>query len=119
MKVRAVPIYFRGKKIAEIESAEYTHESGDEEATVTDGVVYTEGLGRTSLVCNTIVPVGGLTTDLKGALIRKEEVVMGVPVDGGFEQIKMRCMQRKYNVDVKTGKLTGSFTFNGGEPDVI
>jgi len=116
---RAVPIYFKGKKIAEIESADYTISSGDEAQHGSDGVLgYSKGQTTTKLVCNVVVPVAGMSSTLEAALLNKETVTMGLAIGGKLHQIDMNPMECNYKSDSKAGTLKGTFNFEGGAPDV-
>lgn len=115
---RSAPIYAEGKKIAEIESGDYDIDSGDEQVNLTDGVDYTNGQITTKMTCNVIVPVSGMTTRLVSYLVQKQPVLIGIFVDGQMHQVTMRPMRANYKTDSKSGKLTGSFEFNGGAPEL-
>jgi hypothetical protein len=116
---RAAPMYFKGKKIAEVESGEYTISSGDEAQHGTEGVMgYSKGQTTTKMVCNVVVPVAGLSTTLESALLNKETVTMGIAVGGKLHQIDMNPMECNYKSDGKAGTLKGTFNYEGGAPDV-
>lgn len=116
---RSAPIYFKGKKIAEIESGDYTIDSGDEPQHGTDGLMgFSKGQITTKVTANVVVPVAGLTTTLEAALLNKDTVTIGVAVGGKLHQIDMNPMTCSYKSDSKAGTLKGTFEFHGGKPDV-
>lgn len=117
--IRAAVVQFKGKKIAEIESADYTISSGDEAQHGTDGLLgYSKGQIITKIVCNVVVPVAGLSTTLESALLSKQGVTIGWIGGGKLHQIDMNPMECNYKSDSKSGSLKGTFNFEGGAPDV-
>jgi len=117
--IRAAGIYFKGKKVAEIESSDYTISSGGEAQHGTDGLLgYSNGQGMTKIVANTVVPVRGLSVTFVGALLKKETVVVGWTGGGQLHQIEMKILEANFKSDSKSGSLKGTFNFEGGEPDV-
>jgi hypothetical protein len=117
--IRAASVYFKGKKIAEVESADYTISSGDEAHHGTEGLLgFSKGQITTKMVTNVVVPVAGLTTTLESALLTKQQVTMGWAAGGKLHQIDMNPMECNYKSDAKTGSLKGTFNFEGGAPDV-
>lgn len=115
---RNAPVYAEGKKIAEIEKAQYELESGDEPQFTDAGVVWSNGRITSKITCDCIIPQPGMTTRLTTMLLQKKTVRIGIVVDGQMHQIPMRPMRAKFDSDTKTGSLKGSFEFNGAEPDV-
>jgi hypothetical protein len=117
--IRAANVYAKGKKIAEIESADYTISSGDEAQHGTDGLLgYSKGQIMTKMVTNVIVPVAGMSNTLESALLNKETLTMGWAGGGKLHQVDMNPMECNYKSDSKSGSLKGTFNFEGGKPDV-
>ncbi len=117
--IRSAAVQFKGKKIAEIETADYTISSGNEAQHGSDGLLgFSSGQVSTKIVCNVIVPVAGLSTTLEDALLRKLTVTIGWIGGGKLHQIDMKVMEANYKSDSKVGSLKGTFNFEGGEPDV-
>ena len=117
--IRSASVYFEGKKIAEIESAEYDIESGDEPHHGTDGLLgWSKGQITTKFTANVIVPVAGMTTTLESALLTKKQVTLGWAAGGKLHQATCNPMRANYKSDSKTGSLKGTFEFQGGQPDV-
>jgi hypothetical protein len=117
--IRSAVVQFKGKKIAEIETADYEINGGDEPHFGQDGLLgYSQGAITTKISCNVVVPVAGMTTTLEDALLRKQIVTIGWLGNGKLHQIDMLPMQAKYTSDTKAGSLKGSFEFSGGKPDV-
>jgi hypothetical protein len=118
--IRNAAVYFGGKKVAEIETADYDIDSGDEPQHGTDGLLgYSNGQVTTKITCNVIVPVSGLTVTIEDALVNKRPVLIGWLGGGKMHQIKdMRVMRASYKSDSKAGSLKGTFEFNGGAPNI-
>jgi hypothetical protein len=117
--IRAPGIYFKGKRVAEIESNDYTISSGGESQHGTDGLLgYSSGHGMTKIVANTIIPVRGMSVDFVGSLLRRETVVVGWSGGGKLHQVEMKILEASFKGDSKAGSLKGTFNFEGGEPEV-
>lgn len=118
--IRNAPIFFKGKKIAEIETGSMEINSGDEAQIGTDGYLgHSKGAITSKIDCNVIVPVAGLGVTMTDALLNKRDVVVGMFYDGKLFQAEMRCTTMKGDTDSKAGKLTGTYTFEGGKPEVL
>jgi hypothetical protein len=118
--IRNAPIYFKGKKIAEVETGSYEISSGDEPQFGTDGLLgHSSGAITTKITLNVIVPVAGISVTMTGALLAKEQVTMGILVDAKLHQIDMNPMSANFQTDSKAGKVTGAFEFNGGAPVAV
>lgn len=118
--IRALPMYFNGKKIAEVSDGTYDIASGDEAHVATEGYMgHSDGATMTKVNANTVIPVAGMTTTVEDALLNKRYVSIGIPVNGKFHQIDMRVVNANYKWDFKTGSCSGSFSFEGGAPEPI
>lgn len=119
IRFRNAPVYVGTRKIAEIESGTYEHTSGDE-MQIGDGAYlgHSDGVETVKVTFNTVCPVKGHEKDLKGIILRKEYVQVGLQIDGGFEQFEGRLVGRNYAFDSKAGSCKGTFNFEGGRPDV-
>lgn len=117
--IRAASVYFKGKKVAEVESADYTIDSGDEAHHATDGGLgFSKGQITTKITTNVVIPVSGMTTTLESALLTKQQVTIGWAAGGKLHQIDMNPMTVNYKSDAKSGSLKGTFEFHGFAPDV-
>lgn len=117
--IRALPVYFNGKKIAELSDGTYNIASGDEAHVATEGYMgHSDGATMSKVNCNCVIPVKGMQTTVEDALINKRYVSIGLPVNGKFHQIDMRCITADYKWDFKTGSCTGAFAFEGGGPEI-
>jgi hypothetical protein len=116
---RNASIYVATRKIAEIESGNYEHMSGDEAQIGTEGYMgHSDGADTVRLTFNTATPVVGHDLALKDFIIDKTTAQIAIIVDGNAEMWEGRLTQRSYSFDSKTGVVKGSFTFEGGRPAV-
>lgn len=113
MIVRAAPIYQNGKKIAEIESGELdVMDSGEPQVTTEGYQDDSDGAITSTLKCNTILPVAGMTVNI----IVGQRYTMGIFINGKTQQARMKCRKATYSTDAKNGTAKGQFEFGGGPP---
>jgi hypothetical protein len=116
---RNASIYVATRKIAEIESGNYEHMSGDEAQIGTEGYMgHSDGADTVRLTFNTVTPVVGHEATLKDFIISKRTAQIAIIVDGGAEMWEGRLTQRSYSFDSRTGAVKGAFTWEGGTPTV-
>ena len=117
--IRAAPLYMNGKKIAEVSDGTYDISSNDESHITTDGYAgHSDGAATTKINANTIVPVKGMQTAVDDALVNKRYVSMSILMNGKIHQIDMRLVNGNYKWDFKSGSCAGSFSFEGGAPEI-
>ena len=118
--IRSAPVYVKSRKIAEVTSGTYDHASGDEMQLGSEGYIgHSDGIDTCRMQISTIVPTAGHALDLRRIILNKEYVVIGLPIDGGFESWEGRLVSRSYKWDNKTGVCTGDFSIEGGKPEVF
>lgn len=118
--IRAFPMYLNGKKIAEVSDGTYDIASGDEAHIATEGYMgHSDGAATTKVNPNCIIPVKGMQTTVDDLIINKRYFSIGIPANGKFHQIDMRCVSASYKWDFKSGSATGSFSFEGGAPELV
>lgn len=118
-RFRSLSVYVNTRKIAEIESGTYEHNTGDEAQFGTEGYMgHSDGASTTRLTFNTVTPAVGHEVDFRRIVVNKEYAQVAIPVDGGVEMVTMRFMSRAYNFDSRAGTVKGAFTAEGGAPDV-
>lgn len=111
--VRAAPIYQNGKKVAEIESGDFEESDGGEPQITIEGYVDdSDGPITSTLTCNTILPVAGMTVNIEVG----QRYTMGMFINGKMKQCRMKCRKAKYSTDAKNGTAKGQFEFGGGKP---
>ncbi len=112
-------MYFKSKKVAELEDVSYEIMSNDESLIGTEGyLTHSEGAVTCKITATAIIPVGGTTPNMLNSLLNKEDVGIGVPIDGGLQKFTGRLTGVSYDSNSKSGKTTGKFTVEGGRPDV-
>lgn len=117
--IRALPIFIDGKKIAECTGGTYSIASGDEMHIATDGYIgHSDGATTVKIDPECIIPVKGMQITVDAILLGKKYVQIGVPVNGKFHQVDCRLISASYKWDAKTGSATGSFNFEGGQPEI-
>ena len=117
--IRPFPLYYVGKKVAEIRSGSYEVDSGDEPQIGTDGLLgYSDGTVITKIDANLIVPVPGVGVTIIGDMLAKKYVSIGIYADGKSHQMVMRILKAKYDWDSQSGHALGAFSFGGGKPDL-
>lgn len=116
--IRALPLYYQGKKFAEVSSGTYDINSGDEAQFGTEGYMgHSDGATVSKIDADVVVPVPGITETVLADMLAKKYVQMGIFADGAFNQHTMRITHASYTWDSKTGAAKGKFTFEGGPPD--
>lgn len=121
-KFKKLPLHIEGKKVAELISCQYKHDSNDQRQHGIDGVMgFSDGNDETEITAETVMPFGGMSNRaaMRDAIVNKKEVQVAVPNDGGIEMIAMRCTSRTISSESRTGEMKGSFTFQGGKPEVV
>ncbi len=121
-RFKKIPLHADGKKIAELQNCTYKHDSNDMRQHGVDGVMgFSDGNDETEVTADCCVPFGGMSNRaaLRDAIAGKRSVQLAIPVDGSIEMIEVRCTSRQYTSDSKTGELKGSFTFQGGKPEIV
>ncbi len=118
--IRAAPLYLNGKKIAEVTSGTYDITSGDEAQIGTDGYLgHSDGATTTKFSFDAIIPVKGMAVRVDDLIINKRYFSLGLPVNGKFQQVDARMVSASYKWDHKTGAFTGTFSAEGGAPDLL
>lgn len=118
--IRAFPMYLNGKKIAEVSDGTYDIASGDESHVATEGYFgHSDGATLTKVNPTCIIPVKGMQTTIDDLILNKRYFSIGIPANGKFHQIDMRCVNANYKWDFKSGSATGSFQMEGGSPELV
>jgi hypothetical protein len=119
-QIKHASMYANGAKIATAVTSQVSIKSGDEQLFADDGAVgYSDGAITTTCAIDEIVPVPGTTFDFVGAMKSKAYIDMQFALlDGAIWDVSMRCLDRDYSSDAKTGMLTSKANLGGGEPDI-
>ena len=118
-EVRAFPVYFNGKKIAEAYENDYKITTGRTRMMGAEGYyAHSKGATVTSLSINVVVPVKGVTFAMVEKALAQEDVVIGLPVNGKVHQVVMAITENGMKSNVERGTVEGTLTLEGGVPDV-
>ena len=111
--LRGSPVYWNGKKIAEVQKSNYQIKGGVTQEIGAEGFLG-NALGPilTMLKLDCAVPVEGMTTRLQVQQSGK----LGVIADGKQHLIDATVNDVTYDSDNASGKNTASFDFSGGQP---
>lgn len=116
---KSIPVYYNGKKVAEIASHSVSLDGGDEEMFGQEGFLgWSDGIIMMTIEAQLVVPVQGITVPMLGDMIAKKYVTLGIPVEGKLLQADMRCTNIKYDSDSKAGSTKMGATFKGPQPTV-
>jgi hypothetical protein len=120
VKVKAASLYINGSKVAEIEGTDYDLQGGDE-AQFGDGGYqgHSDGAITTKVSATGIMPVPGMKVDLVDRFLKKKDVSVSLAtIQGKIHRITMRITNCNVKSSHRNGTQTGSFSFEGGEPEV-
>lgn len=119
--IRALPLFFNGKKIAAVSRGTYDINSGAELALgAVDGYLgHMSGWPTVKISPTVIVPVIGMQAAVDDFLFDETPLAIGLPANGHFHQVTVRIVGISYHWDWKTGAVTGDLTFEGGKPELI
>lgn len=118
-KIKFAPLYVNNKKCAELEDVSYEIMSNDEAQIGTEGYLcHSDGATMAKASCNSLVPVGGTTPNMVQHILNKNDVSLGLPIDGGLQKFTGRLVTVSYKSSSKNGKTEGQFSFEGGKPQV-
>lgn len=118
-KFRHYPVYFKKKKIAELQSVTHDIESGDELMMGAEGVLgHSDGIATMKLESDCIVPVPGLSVGFLDAIINKQDVDVMIFADGRFQMATGRIVSANYSSNSRNGEARGRFTFTAAAPQL-
>jgi len=119
-QIKHASMYANGAKIATCVTNQVSLKSGDEQLFADDGAVgFSDGAITCTCAIDEIVPVPGTTFNFVAAMKAKAYIDMQFALlDGDIWDVPMRCLDRDYNSDAKTGMLTAKANLGGGEPDI-
>lgn len=113
--MRGSPVYWNGKKIAEIQKSSYQLKGNVTQEIGAEGF-YGNSLGPvlSTLKLDCSIPVEGMTT----RLLPQQNGKLGVIADGKMHVIEATVNDVSYESDFTSGKNSGSFDFTGGAPAI-
>jgi hypothetical protein len=117
VRIRPYSLYFNGRKLGQMHTADMTLMSGDEPQFGDGGFVgMSDGAQTINITCEAIQPATSqLDFDLVNALLNKQDVDVAIPIGPNIYMATVRCTKAAYKTDQKSGTLNGDFEFTGGQ----
>lgn len=119
---RHMSIYVDNKRVVKCDGLTYRLMSAAEAVFNDNGYDgETEAPFNCEITATTVEPVGSSGIDLYQLMLRRTKVRISLAThEGKIHEIKeARVTQAETTSSAQNGKLTGSYTFRGGEPKVI
>lgn len=117
--VRNASIFYKGRRVAYMQTAKYTLASNDTQEQADAGTFFTDGRTTGKVTCNAIIPVTGTGLSIvEDALNHKTVDIAIALIEGKTHQLKARNATLDFDTDVAGGKLTGAFEFMCGKPKI-
>jgi hypothetical protein len=119
-RVKAGSIFYKGKRIATMQNVSYTINTNDTQELADDGPYTTDGRAVTEVSCNVIVPVRGVGVSVVSDAIAHRDVDLSLGIlDGAIHELKScRARTIKFDGEIASGKLTGTFDWFGPAPTI-
>lgn|SRR5512138_1663505 len=119
-RVKSGSLFYKGKRIATLQNLTYSIKTNDTQEMTDDGVHNTDGITTTEVSCDTLVPIAGVGVSIVNDALNHNDVDITVGIiDGKIHEIEaMRATEIQFTGEVASGKLTGKFTWIGGQPRV-
>ncbi len=118
--VRAAPIYWNGKKIAEAYDLDYKIKTGRTKLVGAEGYYgHSKGAVEVSATVNVVVPVKGVSFAMVETALNQDDVVIGITINGKVHQITMAVTENGMKSNVEKGTVEGTLTLEGGMPDLM
>lgn len=122
-RVKHASIFVAGKKVATVVTSTISLHSGAERQFGPEGFLgYSDGPITTTCEVTEIVPINFYDTTFnpETAILGALDLDMSFGLLGGtIWQVRMRCTERSFQSDARSGKLTGHMVFGGGEPKIV
>lgn len=120
MKTKGGSIYYKGKKVAVMQSIEYTLTTNDGQEITDGGVHNTDGVLVTRVTANVLVPVKGVGVSVVDDLVNHRDVTLTLAIiDGSMHELQeARAEEGQFSGEVQNGRLTGRFTWHAGAPKI-
>ena len=117
--IRPAPLYYKGKKVAEIREGTYDIESNDQREICAEGYIgHTDGATTSSVQMTLIVPVPGLSIPLLADMLRKAYVKIGLFEDAKLHNLEGRVTKISYSWNFEKGENRCVGSFESGAPDL-
>ncbi len=117
MALVAFAVFFKGRKIGSMESANLVIKNNAGQQITLAGVFYSKGVVTTELDVSSITGTDGDTGPILDAVLNQETVSIQIGVvDGAIVSVDMTPLEAGYKCTVKDGSVMGDFKFGGGKP---
>lgn len=118
--VKSGSIFYRGKRIAMMQNVEYTINTGDTQEDTDGGPVNTDGVVKTEVSCDTLVPLAGVGVGVVQDAIEHQDVAITLGLfDGKIHELKAaRARTIRFQGEASSGKQTGRFEWFAGKPAI-
>lgn len=117
--IRPAPIYFNGKKVAEIREGSYEVDSNDQREITSEGYIgHTDAATTSQVQMTLVVPAAGLSIEALPAMLAKRYVKIGLFTDGKFHSMEGRIVKMSYTWNHDKGEMRCTGSFESGAPDL-
>lgn len=120
MKVKSGSIFYKGKRIADMQNVTYSIATNDTQELTDGGPHNTDGIAVTKISCDVIVPVAGTRISVVKDALKHEDVALSLGIfDGSIHEIQdARATDLEFSGEAASGKQTGKFSWHGGAPKI-
>lgn len=120
-RIRPSALYVNGDKLATLSGSTFDFNSNDQRQLVIDGYLgHSDGIEVTDTEAKIIIPVGDVTIDEIVRLLQdKEYLEVQGTVGDKLVSITSRCVSFNVTSEVESGKLEGTFKFEGGKASFV
>jgi len=115
--IRPAPIYYNGKKVAEVREGTFEVDSNDVREITSEGYIgHTDGATTSSVQMTLVVPVEGISITALPDMLAKKYVKIGILTDGHMSLMEGRIVKMSYTWNHEKGEMRCSGSFEAGEP---
>lgn len=117
--IRPFPIFYKGKKVAEIREGTYEIDSNDQREITAEGYIgHSDGVTTSSVQMTLVVPVPGISITILADMLNKAYVKIGVFADNKLHNLEGRFTKLAYSMNHEKGESRLVGTFESGAPDL-
>lgn len=117
--IRPAPIYYNGKKVAEIREGTYEISTNDQREITADGYIgHTDGAETSDVQMTMVVPVPGISITALPDMLAKRYVTIGIYEDGKLHNLEGRITKMAYSWNHEKGENRVVGSFEAGKPDL-
>lgn len=116
--IKRATAFASSKKIAELETSDYSENTNGEQQHGVDGVIgITVGNPEVELTFNVVRPVApsaGLA-EMETAIKTQKTITLAYKIGSDLIYANYKCMSRRYTSESRTGSLKGVFVFRNAD----